>query len=390
MSGERTSKLVGTLLKDMTAFMDFFLEFDGREPTPEDCDFVAGNPQELALPEFVEALQRWSVPQDKDWFAYKMSEREAQEPAAEALRERTGVAFQPEDIAMTTGAFGGLAVSLRATVDPGDEVIFLTPPWFFYEAMVHASGATPVRVPLEPPSFDLNIEGIKAAITERTRAVIINTPQNPTGRIYPTEQLEALAEVLREASARNGRPIIWISDEAYCYITYDGHTTPTPAGNYDDTLLVYTYGKTLLTPGQRIGYIAIAPTMPEREDMRMALLATQLAVGFAIPNALLQHALGDIEWPMSIDLKHLQVKRDRMLEALRSYGYEMHTPESTFYLLPRSPDPNDIAFSRKLAADKVFVLPGAVCEIPGYFRISITASDEMIDRALPIFERANS
>ena len=388
MGDERVSGLTNVLLKDMTAFMDFFLEYESFEASPDDCDFVAGNPHEFALPEFVEALQRWSVPQDKDWFAYKMNEREAQEPAAEALRERTGVAFEPDDIAMTTGAFGGLTISMRAVVDPGDEVIFLTPPWFFYEAIVHSIGATPVRVPLEPPSFDLNVEGLAAAITDRTRAVIVNTPQTPTGRIYPTEQFEALAEVLREASARNGRPIYWISDEAYCYITYDGKTTPSPAAIYDDTLLVYTYGKTLLTPGQRIGYVALPPTMTDREQMRIALLAMQLVTAYAIPTALLQHALRDIEWPMSIDLKNLQSKRDRMVDALTSYGYDIYSPEATFYLLPVSPDPDDLAFSRKLAEDKVFVLPGTVCEIPGYFRISLTASDAMIDRALPIFERA--
>ena len=166
-------------------------------PRPGIADFTFGNPQELPLPGLVDALQRHAVPQDKDWFAYKMSEEEPRTVVAESLRRRTGIAYRAEDVAMTAGAFGALGVTIRAVCDVGDEVIYLSPPWFFYELMIASAGATAVRVDLAEPSFDLDIDAIAEAITPRTRAIIVNTPHNPTGRIYREPELHALGEVLR-------------------------------------------------------------------------------------------------------------------------------------------------------------------------------------------------
>ena len=143
------------------------------------ADFTFGNPQELPLPGLVDALQRNAVPQDKDWFAYKMSEEEPRTVVAESLRRRTGIAYRPEDVAMTAGAFGALGVTIRALCDVGDEVIYLSPPWFFYELMIASAGATAVRVDLAEPGFDLDVDAIAAAITPRTRAIIVNTPAQP-------------------------------------------------------------------------------------------------------------------------------------------------------------------------------------------------------------------
>ena len=145
--------------------------------------------------------------------------------------------------------------------------------------------------------------------------------------------------------------------------------------------------KTLLTPGQRMGYIALAPTMPEREIVDNALLLAQITLGWAFPNALLQHALPDLE-SLSIDIEHLQSKRDLMVKALRDMGYDVHSPESTFYLMPKAPIADDAQFVRLLAAQKIYCLPGWVIEMPGYFRISLTANDAMIERSLAGFARA--
>lgn len=351
------------------------------------CDFVVGNPHEMPLPEFTAALGRWSVPQNKDWFAYKMSEPTARAVVANSLRERRGLPFAEEDIAMTTGAFAALAVVLGAIVDPGDEVIFISPPWFFYEALIVANGGTPVRVRCDLATFDLDLEAIAAAITERTRAIIVNSPNNPTGKIYPPATLEGLAGILRAASERLGREIYILSDEAYSRIIYDDRPYISPTQFYPNTFLLYTYGKTLLTPGQRLGYIALPPTMPNRDEMRAAIQASQVMMAYAYPNALLQHALPDLE-QLSIDITHLQHKRDRMVAALGAMGYEVDAPEGTFYLLPKAPQPDDLAFIERLAAHNVFCLPGTVVELPGYFRISLTANDDMIERGLPGFAAA--
>ncbi|HKY88676.1 MAG TPA: aminotransferase class I/II-fold pyridoxal phosphate-dependent enzyme [Candidatus Limnocylindrales bacterium] len=354
---------------------------------PGVADFTFGNPQEMPLTGLVDALQRNAVPQDKDWFAYKFSEAEPRRIVADSLRRRTGIAFEPEDVAMTAGAFGALGVTIRALCDEGDEVIFLSPPWFFYELMILSSGATPVRVRLSAPDFDLDADAVAAAITPHTRAIIVNSPNNPSGRIYRAPELAALGRVLEEASDRNGRPIILLSDESYNRIVFDGLEFRSPALDYGATITIYTYGKTLLAPGQRIGYAALSPTFPDRKATRFRIMVQQVASGWGFPNALLQHAIGDLE-ALSVDIAALQARRDRMVPALREMGYEVTRPEGTFYLMLRSPDPNDLAFSDRLAELGALVLPGTIVECPGWFRISLTASDEMVERSLPAFGTA--
>ncbi len=357
-----------------------------RMGSPEICDFVAGNPQDMPLPEYVDAIRRASVPQNPSWFAYKANEPEAREVAAQSLRDRLDIAFEPDDVFMTKGASTALAIALATVVSPGDEVLFMSPPWFFYESMIAFARGVPVRVRIDLETFDLDVPAIAAAISPRTRAVIVNSPNNPTGRIYPPETLQRLAEVLDAASAQHGRTIYLLSDEAYNRILFDGRRFPSPAAHYPNAFLLYSYGKTLLAPGQRLGYLALPPSMPGRERMRSALLLTQFS-GHGVPDAVLQHAMPDLE-PLCIDLGRLQRRRDTLVRNLRQQGYDVHLPEGTFYLLPRSPVPDDAAFAELLAADDVFVLPGRIVEMPGYFRISLTATDEMVERSIPRFEAA--
>ncbi len=346
-------------------------------------DLQFGNPQEMPLPEIQQALTRWAAPQNKDWFAYKFSDPKAIQVAVQSLRKHIGIEFDPADVSMTTGAFGGLASTLRAVLDPGDEVIYLSPPWFFYVPMVISNGAKAVRVDFEPPAFDLPVEAIERAITERTRAIIVNTPHNPSGRVLTPEELQRLAAVLNRAP----RPIYLLSDESYNRILYDGRAHHSPVRYYDRSFLIYTYGKTLVAPGQRIGYIAMPPSMPDREELRTALFVAQSITAYAYPNALMQYAMGDLE-KASVDVAALQRRRDRIVSALDEMGYETVKPQGTFYVLVRSPLEDDVAFTRLLAQENVFVLPGRLFELPRWFRISLTANDDMVERALPGFERA--
>jgi len=276
---------------------------------------------------------------------------------------------------------------MRTICEPGDEVIFLSPPWFFYELLTLGAGAEPVRVALEAPSFDLDVDRIVAAISPRTRAIIVNSPHNPTGRIYGPEALAALSAALTEASDRIGHPIWIISDEPYNRIVFDGRTYRSPAQDYPHTLVTYSYGNTLLAPGQRIGYLAMPPTLPERVGLREELLIQQIAMSFAFPNALLQHALADLE-RLTIDVGAMQARRDRLVPALRDLGYEATMPEGTFYVMARSPIEDDMAFSETLARHRILVLPGTVVELPGWFRISLTASDAMVEAGIPRFAAA--
>lgn len=358
-------------------------DLEKRRAKPEACDFAFGNPQEMPLPEIRDALVKWAEPRHKDWFAYKFSDPSAVDVAIESLRERVGITFDRKDVSMTTGAFGGLAATLRAVLDPGDEVIYLSPPWFFYVPMILSCGAKPVRVDVTPPHFELPVDAIEWHLTQQTRAIIVNTPHNPSGRVFTAEELERLASVL-EASHRT---IYLISDESYHRILYDGREFHSPLEFYGPSFLVYTLGKSLLAPGQRLGYIAMSPRMPDREELREALFVAQAVNGYSFPNALMQYAAGDLEKAI-IDISALQRRRDRLINALGEMGYETVAPEGTFYLMVRSPLADDEEFVARLADEDVFVLPGIIFELPGWFRISLTANDDMVERSLRGFQRA--
>ena len=376
------------LRQSVAPFMSFFSgPFSQLNREPDIANFAVGNPQEMPLPAYVDALQRNVVPQDKDWFAYKLSEPASQRTVAETLTARTGMAWDPADVAMTNGGFAAINVALRTLVEPGDEVLFLSPPWFFYEVLILAAGGEPKRLTLEPPAFDLDVDRIADAIGARTRAVLVNSPHNPTGRVYTPESLTSLAEALSDASERIGHPVWILSDEPYNRIVFDGRTAHSPAEFYPHTIVTYSYGKTLLAPGQRIGFLTVPPTLPERAELRDEILLQQLAAGYAFPNALLQHALADLE-RLSIDIAALERRRDRLVPALREMGYDASMPEGTFYTMARSPIPDDAAFAQILARHRVLVLPGSVVEVPGWFRISLTASDEMVEVGIPRFAAA--
>jgi aspartate aminotransferase len=369
-------------------FLSFFSgAFAELNLEPDVANFAVGNPQEMPLADYVASLRSHVEPRDKDWFAYKLSEPASQRTVAETLTRRTGMDWDPADVAMTNGGFAALATAMRTLVDPGDEVIFLSPPWFFYEQLILAAGGEPVRVTLEPPAFDLAVDGIVAAIGPRTRAVIVNSPHNPSGRIYGANDLRRLADALSATSDRIGHPVWIISDEPYNRIVFDGREYTSPAQVYAHTIITYSYGKTLLAPGQRIGFLTVPPTLPERAEVRDEIFIQQFAGGYLFPNALLQHALADLE-KLSIDVDAMQRRRDRLVPALRDIGYECTMPEGTFYCMARSPVDDDVAFADILARHRVLVLPGTVVEVPGWFRISLTANDRMVEDGIPRFAAA--
>ena len=389
MSAAPISGRIAELLSDQRELFSFLnsspiMEKRGGEGI---SDFIFGNPHDMPLPEFSEALQKAAVPQSKDWFAYKMSEPESLAVVSESLSRRYQVKFSDEDILMTNGAFAGLAVSLKAIVDDGDEVIYPIPPWFFYHPLIKSAGGVPVRVGVDKTTFDLDLDAIERAITSKTRAIIVNSPNNPTGKIYPKETLQALSRLLSDASEKNGRTVYLLSDDAYCKIVFDDIEYRSPSLFYSNSILIYTYGKTLLTPGQRIGYMALNPDMAAKASVAAALYMAQTITGWAFPNADLQYALPSID-VLSIDVAHLQERRDLMVERLREIGYELHKPDGTFYLMVRSPLEDDEEFCYRLADHGILVLPGALLEQPGYFRISLTANDEMIERSFSGFGSA--
>lgn len=353
------------------------------------CDFTFGNPHEMPLPGLVAALKAGIEPRRPDWFAYKTSEAGPRAAVAAALAEELGLAFEPEDVALTQGAFGAISVAFRLLMDAGDEAIIPVPGWFCYEPMLHAADLVPVKVALEPVDFGLDLDAIAAAIGPRTRLVIINSPGNPTGRVLPRSELEALAALLDAASDRIGARIWILSDEPYRRIRFDGIGFTSPAAVYPWTLIDYSYGKVLLAPGARLGYLALSPRMPAdaRADLRAALFAVQMALGWDFPDAVMQYAVPALE-SVTIDIAALTAKRDRLWTALQALGYRITRPEGAFYLWGSAPGDDALAFAAGLAAQGIFVMPGTLFDRPGHFRLSLTASAEMIERALPHFAAA--
>ena len=364
----------------------FTSRYGERRGDPGICDLTFGNPHEMPLEGLVKALRERAVPQDKNWFAYKTSEEEPQAFLAERLGRELALPFEPPDIALTAGAFAAIMVALRLVLDAGDEAVFSEPAWFCYEPMLLAADAVPRKVKLKPPAFDLDLAAIEEAIGPRTRLVIVNTPHNPTGRIYGAETLKALAELLERASARVGHRVFLLSDEPYRRLRFDGRGFASPASFYPWTLISYSYGKVLLAPGQRLGYLAISPLMPsaERKSLQDVMFSTQMALGWCFPNAVMQYAVPDLE-TLSIDLAALARRRDMLTSALTAAGYGVLPPEGTFYLWAKWPKGNPEDHWDRLADRDVFVLPGSIMNAPDYFRISLTASDAMVERALPAF-----
>jgi aspartate aminotransferase len=378
------------LLSYQTPIRQFFTQatYMSRRTEPGSIDFTLGDAHETPPPGFVEALQRWSVPQKQGWYGYKGNIPESRIAVSAALQDKRGLSILPEDIFMTNGTVVGLAICLQMLAGEGDEVIILTPPWLGYRRMVHFTGAVPVGVPVDTNTFDMDLQAIASAITERTRAIIINSPHNPTGKIFSASTLEGLSGILNEASKHYGKPIYIISDETFSRVVFDNQTCSSPTQFYPFSFLVYGYSKTLMAPGQRIGYIALPPTMPNREEIRRIIdFLQQTPFGWCYPSVLMQYALGDLE-QLNINIEHLQNKRDLMVKALRDMGYNLYNPDGTFFLLVKSPWEDDLAFAELLASQDIFVLPGTPQEIPGYFRISLTVNEEMISRSLPKFQAA--
>jgi aspartate aminotransferase len=382
-----TTARIAAITKSNEPLLGFLPVWEEHRRRPEVVDLAFGNPQEMVIPGFPSALAAATEPRDSSHFAYKFSEEESQLLVADYLREWRAQPFEPEDIAMTAGAFAAIATALGALVDVGDEVIYSDPPWFFYESMVLSAGATPISVPVRSDDYDLDLDRIAAAITPKTRLLIVNTPHNPTGRIYPPSTLQGLADVLTEASQRLGAPIFLLSDEPYSRLVYSDATFTSPAEHYPFTMISYSYAKILLTPGQRIGWLALSPAMPERESLRGEIFMAQVAGGWLFPSAVMQYSLPDLH-RLSIDLAALEEKRDFLVAGLQAAGYDLQKPQGTFYLWVRSPDPDDAAFTGRLAEAGVLALPGSTCAAPGHFRITLTASLEAIEATLSIFQKA--
>jgi len=347
-------------------------------------DFTLGNP-EVEPPAAVLAAAHRVLDSDAHHLHAYMpnaGHRAVRAAVARRLSSSTGLPYTAEHILMTVGAGGALNTVLKAILDPGDEVITVAP--FFAEYVFYAENHGG-RLVVVPPRDDLmpDIARIEAAITPRTRAVLVNSPNNPSGVVYPAS---AFAEIER-ALNRAGRPIVLISDEPYKELVFDGVVPPDVPTLVTRSIVATSWSKSLALPGERIGYLAFSPRMPEASALFEACTFTSRVLGFVNAPALWQWVVAEVG-DLVIDTSQYREKRDLMYEGLTRIGYRCVKPQGAFYVFPATPIPDDVAFVRLLAEEGVLTVPGSGFGAPGHIRISLTVERETVVRALPAFERA--
>jgi len=350
-------------------------------------DFSLGNPMLEPPARFREALLELLKPGRPGLHRYipNAGLPEVREYVAAELKAETGLPFAMPHVVMVCGAGGGLNVVFKAMLNPGDEVISPAPYFVEYDAYASNHGGKLVRAKTLP-DFQLDLGTLDAAVTPRTRAVILNSPNNPTGVVYPEPALRACADWLRQASRRIGRPIFLVSDEPYRKIAFDGLQVPSVLPLYEHSIVVTSHSKDLGLAAERIGYIAVHPGAAEAELLGNALVLANRILGFVNAPALMQRVLPLLKGE-SVDVSRYQALRDHMLPALEAMGYRCVRPQGAFYLFPRSPIADDVAFCRAAQEELLLIVPGSAFHGPGHFRIALCVEEAVIDRALPVFEK---
>lgn len=309
----------------------------------------------------------------------------ARDAVAKRMKAYTRVPLERENIIMTVGAAGAANVVLKSILDPGDEVVVLNP--FFCEYMFYIDNHGGKMILVDAAEdFSPDLEVLSKAITPRTKAMIINSPNNPTGAVYTKEQLTGLCDLLREKSGKNGRPIYLIADEPYRAIAYDCEV-PCPLDFYDDCVVVTSHSKDLALPGERIGHIAAHPKIADGKALADAMTFTNRTLGFINAPAIMQRVTARLEG-VSVDVEEYREKRDVLVEGLEAAGYDLVRPQGSFYMFPKTPVPDDVAFTKAMLKRRVLVVPGVGFGKPGYFRIAYCVPMKVVQGALEALKEA--
>ncbi|RJQ74048.1 MAG: pyridoxal phosphate-dependent aminotransferase [Desulfobacteraceae bacterium] len=303
---------------------------------------------------------------------------------ADYLSSEQGVAVEAADIIMTCGAAGALNVILKALLDPGDEVVVPAPCFVEYRFYVDNHGGIVRMVPTRA-DFSLDVSAIEGALGPKTKAVLINSPNNPTGQIYSEKNLRQLGALLRKKSSELGRTLYLISDEPYRKIVFDSQV-PSIFAAYENSLVATSYSKDLSIPGERIGFAAVNPRAAFKMEIRGGLALANRILGFVNAPALMQRVVACLQGA-SVDMGQYKRKRDLLCDGLADAGYSFLRPPGAFYLFPRTPIPDDVAFVRELQEELILTVPGSGFAGPGHFRIAFCVDDQTIINALPGFAR---
>ena len=351
-------------------------------------DFSLGNPNLPPPAKFAEALKATVAklgPGDHGYMPNTGYAAVRQAVAVTVSREQ-GAAVTGAEIIMTCGAAGALNVVFKTLLDAGDEVITPAPYFVEYGAYVDNHGGVLKTVPTKP-DFSLDPAAIAAAIGPKTKAVLINSPNNPTGQVYSEASLKELAKVMEAAGRKLGRTLYLVADEPYRKIVYDGVQVPGIVALYKESIVASSYSKDISIPGERLGFLAVHPLAAYHDDLLAGMAMTNRTLGYVNAPALMQRVVAEVQGA-SVDTAAYARKRDLLCDGLAAAGYEFSKPAGAFYLFPKSPDPDEVAFVRLLQEERILVVPGRGFGAPGYFRIAYCTRDETITRALPGFQRA--
>ncbi len=350
-------------------------------------DFSLGNPNATPPREFFDAVKTVAAEYEPGRHRYMPNAGfdETRAAVAAFLSAEYRAPFTAADIVMTSGAAGALNVLLRAICDPGDEVIVFAPFFPEYRFYVEHAGGRFVVVGSKP-DFQPDLAALQAAITPKTRAVLINSPGNPSGAVYGDEVLSAIARVLRDVESR-GQPVYLIADDPYRRILFDRDWCPTPVGKYPRTIVCSSYAKDLSIAGERAGYIAVPPQTPARDELLPVLTTLNRTLGFVNCPAFMQRVIARCA-SACCDISFYRRNRDLLCDALRTIGYELTTPAGALYAFPRTPIADDRAFVDMLLEERVLAVPGAGFGAPGHIRISYCVHPTTIERGLPGFKVA--
>ena len=351
-------------------------------------DLSLGNPVVEPPAEFNRELRRLAEHPIKGMHRYMPNNGylETRRAVSDSLRTETGLDFTPGDIVMTCGAAAAINVTLKTILNPGEEVIILSPYFVEYGYYIDNHQGVAVVVPTDA-DFQLDRPAIAAAITGKTRGIIINSPNNPTGVVYPIEDIKQLADLLRRKQTEHGSQIYLISDEPYRRIIFDGLTYPQVFPHYENTIVVTSHAKDLALPGERIGYLAVHPSCPDREELLNGLTFCNRTLGFVNAPALMQHVVQGLQG-VSVDASDYQRQRDFLYSQLIELGYSVVKPQGAFYLFPKSPIEDDVAFVEALQEWNVLTVPGRGFGTPGHFRISYCVEDRVLEGAINGFAKA--
>jgi aspartate aminotransferase len=310
---------------------------------------------------------------------------EVREKVAARASAEQGVRLEARHIVMSCGAGGALNSALKAILNPGDEVIASVPCFMEYGFYADNHGGKLVLASTGP-DFDLDVAAIEARITPRTAAVIVNSPNNPTGRIYPEATLRALAAMLLGASRKTGRTIYLLSDEPYRKLAYDNTPVAGILGLYPHSIVTTSHSKDLSLPGERIGYVAVSPAADDSARLVDGIILCTRILGYVNAPALMQRLVGKMQGP-GVDVEIYRKKRDLLCAALAGMGYAFSVPQGAFYLFPKAPGGDDIAFANAMQEELVLVVPGTGFSCPGWFRIAYCVDTEVITRSFKGFEK---